>query len=297
MVSKKYLIVGLSAGLALFGFCALVFYAGYGSGKIDNRVEHHTSEYASGTQSRLAQACPDTKSEGFYNCVAEVVLATNEDQRDEDDLAAQSEMARWAFWMLGITTLTTIITGTGVYFVAQTLNATSETLTEMRASNQIMRDEQRAWMTYDRELGCTLHVNEQSMRLEYNGKMMNWGKSPAFSVRTQLKVITCDFFNYHGQLNEFTNDLISKAEKIQTKVSIFPHETPEYSKILSATRMESVKEYLFLLVGISYRLRNSSDSELGFDVRLYEIIENDGSSEGIDSSHLLIEYRQERQTS
>lgn len=59
--------------------------------------------------------------------------ANRNEWRDEEDLRAQRNMANWAAWMFCAAVATVIVTGLGVIYVAQTLDATRDAV---RATNR-----------------------------------------------------------------------------------------------------------------------------------------------------------------
>lgn len=59
-------------------------------------------------------------------CASEIIEATNEHERSQGDLSAQTEIARWALYMLIATVGMAIITFACVVFVWQTLKVTRE---------------------------------------------------------------------------------------------------------------------------------------------------------------------------
>ena len=195
-----------------------------------------------------------------------------------------------------IAALTTFVTLIGVVFIWRTLEATSETLKAANTSNDILRQEQRPWLIHEREYGCTFTYEQPRTVLKFKHKMINWGKAPAFSVQTRSKIVSNDFFEHHGQLDNFINNEVQRAKNGQTSISIFPNEKPEFTGTVITTGIHDPKERFFLFHLISYRLWNDPNAELGFDVRVYEIIENNGTDKSITDSHLLLHHRHDGQT-
>lgn len=209
-------------------------------------------------------------------------------------VAAEDTLAQWVMALFSIAAVALIWRT-----LAQT-NKTNEfavkTSQAAIAANKIMMDAQRPWLVLERELGCEFSFDGKSSILKWNNKILNWGPAPAFSVRTQSKVISCDTFKYGNQLDTFIETAIERAENVQTLVSIFPNENPEFNQNTNRTRLEEMKDAFFIFHIISYRLWNTEESERGFDVRVYQIVENDGRDESVTDSHLLLEHRHNRQT-
>jgi hypothetical protein len=120
-----------------------------------------------------------------------------EEWRDEKDLEAQQEMARWAWWMMVASFASVLVTGVGVWFVKHTLDATRAAVKEAekgtkaaadavaatREANNLLRDsaakELRAYISV--EPGG---INQLIGRRESMGHVVvcNVGKLPARDV-------------------------------------------------------------------------------------------------------------------
>src|SRR5690349_6982806 len=70
-------------------------------------ADQGSRHYAADAQERIRRECtvPSTMPE----CVAKIVQATQENQRAEYDLSAQQDMAKWAWWMVAVSLLATIV--------------------------------------------------------------------------------------------------------------------------------------------------------------------------------------------
>jgi succinate dehydrogenase hydrophobic anchor subunit len=84
-------------------------------------VERNSSQYAANAQERIEHECLKQEAASLVQCIREIVEATNEHQRSEDDLVAQGDMALWAFWMVVISAIGLVVTTIGVVYVAMTL--------------------------------------------------------------------------------------------------------------------------------------------------------------------------------
>ena len=78
------------------------------------------------SEEQIHNTCLNGNGGDIEKCVAVIINNTNEHQRAQDDLVAQSEMARWAFYMFIATVVMAGITGVGVIFVWLTLRATRD---------------------------------------------------------------------------------------------------------------------------------------------------------------------------
>lgn len=102
------------------------FYIGSEVGETRGERDKNTTEYERHAEEQIRSACLSGEGGDIAECVSKIIKSTNEDSRAESDLVAQTEMARWAFYMLIATVGVAIITGAGVYYVWQTLRVTRD---------------------------------------------------------------------------------------------------------------------------------------------------------------------------
>lgn len=87
-------------------------------------ARQYAEHYAASTPDRVERACRGAEGAAFYECVAEQVAASREDQRSEYDLNAQNQMADWAFWMMAVSAVTMGIAAWALWYVKGTLDET-----------------------------------------------------------------------------------------------------------------------------------------------------------------------------
>lgn len=100
------------------------FYIGSEIGESRGESNKNTTEYERHAEEKIRSTCLSGQGVDVAECVSKVIKTTNEESRTESDLVAQTEMARWAFYMLIATVGVAVITGAGVYYVWQTLSVT-----------------------------------------------------------------------------------------------------------------------------------------------------------------------------
>jgi hypothetical protein len=97
-------------------------------------------------------------------------------------------------------------------------------------ANNIMRGEQRPWITLERDLYCDFTDNGFGANIRWNYNFANKGKSPAFDVRFAKKVIRCGRFTHEESLvEEFVNECLERPEFFKTPL-IFPEETTNFDR-------------------------------------------------------------------
>ncbi|MFN3659417.1 MAG: hypothetical protein ACK4UO_19400 [Pseudolabrys sp.] len=114
--------------------------------------------------------------------------------RSEQDLQAQWDMARWAFWSAFAALIGICVTGVGVIFVKQTLDATRQAVAEAAKGNDAARraanaaiaavHTERAWMMADGgTFGETENTEIDGVRhrkaFRIQARWQNSGRSPA----------------------------------------------------------------------------------------------------------------------
>lgn len=102
------------------------WYEGFKKGQ-ESHQSHSATAYENQTDNEIGEQCslqPTVSSQ--KECMSKAVRATREQQRAEEDLDAQQQMAEWARWMLIFTVIMAAITAVGVFFVWKTLTATQE---------------------------------------------------------------------------------------------------------------------------------------------------------------------------
>lgn len=120
----KYLAIGLIAVVLTFSWAA--FHVGSEIGEARGERDRRTAEYERHAEEQIRSTCLSGQSGNIAECVSKIIRTTNEDSRAESNLIAQTEMARWALYMLLTTAGMAVITGAGVYYVWRTLSVTRE---------------------------------------------------------------------------------------------------------------------------------------------------------------------------
>lgn len=137
-------------------------------------------------------------------CANKAHSTSRESERAEQNLNAQREMAHWsrgmlwAAWLVGVVTI--LITSMGVFFVKRTLEQAGDTnraavdaAIAAREANQIMRDEQRAWVAVDFHADTTLRHMPASNTLMLPVRIVpqNLGNTPAANlyVDGRMKIV------------------------------------------------------------------------------------------------------------
>ena len=184
---------GLAPLEAFFCIVALlgVVWIGYATGRtfgVDvGRNEVTAREHYERVKANALQPCVGIVGSAALNCAAKAVETAQERSESRQDLYAQQDMARWAFWMLAVTIATLGVTATGVWLVKRTLEATLEAVEDtgkatkaMEAQNAIAKDtaerQLRAYISVE-----SLVVENVEVGVVPNGvvNIINSGQTPA----------------------------------------------------------------------------------------------------------------------
>lgn len=172
------------------------------------KAEEHSAEYAADANQRIISDCLEREPPAMADCIREIIETTNEHQRSEYDLVAQSNMAVWALWMVFLSFISIVVTGAGVVYVALTLIEAKRTTTAALAgaeharvaavasaetaksaveandlAKRLAANEQRPWISIDKEsISIILRIiNDDRIRLPSTFNIRNTGKTPANS--------------------------------------------------------------------------------------------------------------------
>lgn len=159
-------VIPLLVALAAIFCLTCAYYLGAINAHYTERAAYRTRHYAEHSEKRISDECTNRELAAFSKCVKEIVEATNEHQRSENDLSAQQAMADWAYWMMIVSVAGFFVGASGVVLVALIL---AETREAVRVTREIGQDQSRAYV----------HVNKAELY---------WGNRHAASPGVTLTV-------------------------------------------------------------------------------------------------------------
>ena len=187
-------------GFAVVGFLAIFALIGYGYGVHKTWTEHADQQskiHHENAEKHITSTCISMKGAAFSECVHDAIQTSGEYQRAEKDLAAQSQMAKWALALLVLSAIGVAITGVGVYWVRETLAETAKAVVGTNKANEIMLEADRPWLTGSGYQSNTYRNSTSPTGFVTDGfvvqsQMTNTGKRPAtrvsaYSFSTVLK--------------------------------------------------------------------------------------------------------------
>lgn len=265
-----------------FLLVALVFNLGIDNGKAKGKYEANSATYENYGKEEIRNCFALDNDDAKAECIISSSNAYNEQERSEANLAIQTQMATWTFGMLVTTMLTTGVTAIGVWYVRATLvqaNLTNAAAVSAASAandaNLIMRQEARPWVTIKREVLCEINDTGFGLRVSWNYDLVNKGKSPAYDVKIDWKVVKRGHLQgLYDEAKSYANLIISKP-RLKGAPIIFPSEKTELIKYSSNgwsrydynnhDSEESNDGDLLMFICLSYRLSLNS-SEFGAEV-------------------------------
>ncbi len=161
-------------------------------------------EYAENAKKQIAESCVGSEPVALRECIQKIVEATDENERAENDLVAQKDMARWAFFLLIASIVGTALTGVGIWFVRENLiemrlarKIGDEAVSTAQDANKIAREnihaENRSWLKVEPINIGPVKFENGRIRLEVTFQAKNIGRNPAINV-----ILFAKFFSGRG---------------------------------------------------------------------------------------------------
>lgn len=124
---------------ALFGVVILAYATGWTFGTDVGRDQVTAQQHYEAAKQDALQACAGRIGRAAVECGAKAAEAAQDQSIARQDLYAQQDMAKWAFWMLLASTITLGVSVAGVWFVKRTLDATLVAVRDTGAATRAMR--------------------------------------------------------------------------------------------------------------------------------------------------------------
>lgn len=165
------------------------WYEGFQKGQ-ESHQGYSAQSYQDQADRQIAETCSSFTGTAMGECVAEAIRSAREQQRAEEDLDAQQQMAEWAKWMLIATVVMAAVTLFGVVFVWQTLVATQDMARDAR---KIGEAQSRAYVDV---ASLTLILSKgDPQRHEIHVVVRNTGLTPCLKYGLRAKLA---FFENSG---------------------------------------------------------------------------------------------------
>lgn len=129
--------------IALLGVVALGYATGRSVGVDAGRSEVTAREHYEREKNRALIACSGAVGPALPDCMEEALEAAQEQSESRQELYAQQDAARWAFWAVFFSALSTAFTAAGVWLVKRTLDATLVAVKDTGEATKAMQQANR----------------------------------------------------------------------------------------------------------------------------------------------------------
>lgn len=153
------------------------------------RNEVSAREHYEAIKENALAGCVDVEPTALRECVIEAAEAAQHQSESRQDLYAQQDMSRWAFWMMVIAGLTLLVTALGIAWIRDTLIETRRAVRSaddaVRVTREIGEAQVRAYVSVD-DVEVTVEIDDERVLWNVAAKVSNSGQSPAISVGLTL---------------------------------------------------------------------------------------------------------------
>lgn len=218
-----------------------------------------------------------TEPQEALECLRVRIEPSREEQRAEEDLRAQKDMARWALALLVITFLlggiTVGVTLYGVFLVRDTLQANRDAVDVAREANRLAADSRRAWLSIEEaSLTFPTELTEDYFVMTPRTRVKNLGDVPATSVEVRFQA---HFFKGSEQSHSDAEASFARGLRthpVELGQILFPQEdftsreTRQYGKTVTGaditTRPSGERKHggFSIFVGVTYRFVGGGDA-------------------------------------
>ena len=235
--------------------------------------------------------CPTIPRIKFVICVSDAYAAYDEARRSREDLQAQQDSARAAFWVFIVSGAQALLGIIGIYFVARTLGlnarATGLATTATRAALRSASAAEKAYLADNRPwLNLTLDRVERytpGKPVEVYVYLENLGKTPALDTKVWVKAVKVRMIQIDkshvrkhvaeclraAPVNTFQSAAVLPTVKMMTRQDAYPVEE------LESPNMNSTGYWLGILCVCTYRSAVTDKPERFFHSTLTLLLKPD----------------------
>jgi len=202
-MSKRYRFRNIALALGIAGTLLVSAYAfvDLNIGKQDGaaRIERESAEDQKQRQYTIAN-CPSNPPMELVVCVANAYAAEREAQRAHEDLQAQQDSARAAFWMIALGGIQALLGIVGLVFLVRSLDHSANALREARDANnaawqadvttrEVAEAQVRAYLGLS-GIETILYYDDMPLRVSAYFKIgiINGGQTPARNISYRVSI-------------------------------------------------------------------------------------------------------------
>lgn len=185
---KTTLLEAFAICVAIAGTAVIIFATGRVAGVDIGRDEVSAHEHYQVVKDSALAACVDTDPTALRKCVIEAAETAQNQSEARQDLYAQQDMSRWAFWMTIISGLTMLMTGVGIVWIRDTLVETRRAVDSADDAVRVTREIGVAQISpYLSIVRASAFVDEQC-GICFRVQVKNSGQTPAKNVHVIVSV-------------------------------------------------------------------------------------------------------------
>lgn len=186
--NRTTLLEAFAIGVIICGVAVLIYATGRSVGMDVGRNEVSARQHYEETKGGALAACVGLKSATLRECVIEAVEAAQHESESRQDLYAQQDMSKWAFWMMIISGLTFLVTGLGIVWIRDTLIETRRAVSAaddaVIVTREVGENQLRPWVLFERyEWGISEDGSFNGVPHRHGWvfqlRWRNYGKTPA----------------------------------------------------------------------------------------------------------------------
>lgn len=220
LMGKKYtrdnVINAIVGAIAIIVSAAAIWALSLKSTGYEREAVDRSYNYARNTPSQISRDCRGSVGVDPLKCIDQTIDTARENQRKEQNLAAQQVTAWWTAVMGGAAVFGVILSAFGVFLVYRTFRATRE---GNEISRQAMMAENRAWVEIcpDFTKGDLVYTETGEFRLNTKFTYKNIGKTVALNVGFSIDLIQDpSFFPKTTMVDDFKKRLLSPSRRVDT---------------------------------------------------------------------------------
>ena len=181
---------GITLVIILFLSIMLIYSSGRKHGEAIGEYSANADTYARHTQEHIKDCLTLAEDGSKTKCIIDEIEASNEHERAEKDLVAQTEMALWALGMLVVSTLMMLVSALGVWWIRDTLVETRKAVKAADDAVTVTREVGEAQVrAYVAPYEFSVVFDQNVGVADIHGMVRNSGQSPAHRFRHAYLVV------------------------------------------------------------------------------------------------------------
>jgi len=175
--------------IVLAGTLTYTFHLGDLAGRHDAAASGYAYRYAEETRKIINDCWSSADQAVLEKCVNDAIEFDRDGQRSEEELAAQKEMAEWAFWALIVATASVFVTSSGTILLYQQVILTREAVEDTSRATAAMEKQNefmQAQAAPDIRINCCLFEHQNNAWLNITASNFGGSKVADFQISSAI---------------------------------------------------------------------------------------------------------------